>query len=300
MKIGLVLFLSLLFHLAYGQKMYMDSMFNKINTSTHTFKNLEGISLELDYYRAEGASGKLPLIVYVHGGGFSTGTRNSQGIQYFAKRLAKRGYAVASISYRLTLKDAGEPCEISEEQKINAITFASYDVTSGVKHIVDNNSVFSVDEKKIILVGSSAGGEAVLNMVYGMDYSDAIIQVKYAGVVSMSGSLLELDGVTTEKAIPTQLFHGTADDIVPYEKASHNFCKRFDPGHCMMYGSKLIAEQLNELEVSYYLYTIQGGTHSWAGIPTKRCFTEILDFVYNDVLYPNLLRQTERTITEKK
>jgi hypothetical protein len=62
--------------------------------------------------------------------------------------------------------------------------------------------------------------------------------------------------------------------------------------------SEVIANRLKTFSTSYYLYSIKGGTHSWAGVPTKKCFTEILDFLYNDVLYPKVIRQTELTIIE--
>ena len=297
MKLGLLLFLSVAIHLTtFGQK-YLDSLYGKAIVSTHTYKSLDGIKLEFDYYKPEGASGKLPLIIYVHGGGFNSGTRNSQGIQYFAKRLVKRGYAVASISYRLTLKDAGAECEITAEQKKEAIIGGSHDVVQAFKYIKDNASLFAINESKVILMGSSAGGEAVLNVAYGLDYSEMIGDFTFAGVISMSGALLSLDSITAEKAVPTQLFHGMSDEIVPFKKASHYYCKRSEPGYCIMYGSKLIANRLKGLGSSYYLFAIKGGTHSWAGVPTKKCFTEIMDFLYHDVMNPTFIGQTERTLT---
>ena len=41
-------------------------------------------------------------MVFVHGGGFSGGNRNSAEIVDEATTLARRGYVTASISYRLT------------------------------------------------------------------------------------------------------------------------------------------------------------------------------------------------------
>jgi len=60
-------------------------------------------------------------------------------------------------------------------------------------------------------------------------------------------------------------------------------------------GSRAIADRLKGLGKSYYLFSINSGTHSWSGIPMRRCITEVTDFLYNDVL--NMAnRQTERTI----
>lgn len=299
MKAALLITLSLLFHNAFGQKMYLDSMYAKVLVTTHQFKTKDGQSLGLDYYRAEGASGNLPLVIYVHGGGFSSGSRDSQGIQYFAKRLAKRGYAVVSVSYRLTMKDVGFECDITDDQKLEAIANASLDVVNGIKYIMENKTVFLVDEENVILAGSSAGAETVLNLAYGYDYNSIVPNFSFAGVISLSGSLTSLDGVTKGRAIPTQFFHGTEDEFIPYETGPHRQCHRRDPGYLIMHGAGAISEKLKDMGKPYYLYTIDGGTHSWAGIPTKRCFTEIVDFLYNDVLYPNVIRQTERTIFEK-
>lgn len=279
--------------------MYLDSMYAKVQMTTHQFKTKDGQALDLDYYRPEGATDKLPLVVYVHGGGFNSGSRDSQGIQYFAKRLAKRGYAVTSISYRLTMKDVGFECDITDKQKVEAIDNASYDILKGIKYLLENNTKFLIDEEHVIIAGSSAGAETVLNLAYGYDYNSIISNFSFAGVISLSGSLTSLDGVTKARAIPTQFFHGTEDEFIPYESGPHRQCHRRDPGYLIMHGSGAISEKLNDLGKPYYLYTIEGGTHAWAGIPTKRCFTEILDFLYNDVLYPKVIRQTERTIFEK-
>src|SRR4051794_27150461 len=54
-------------------------------------------SLKLDLYRPEAAGEPLPLVVWVHGGGWSAGSKeNSQAVM-----LSGRGFAVASINYRL-------------------------------------------------------------------------------------------------------------------------------------------------------------------------------------------------------
>jgi acetyl esterase/lipase len=45
------------------------------------------------------AAGKYPGIVMIHGGGFSSGTR--EGYLPMAIRLAQNGYVAATVSYRL-------------------------------------------------------------------------------------------------------------------------------------------------------------------------------------------------------
>lgn len=299
MKWTLTVILAFLFPVVYGQKLYKDSIYSRFKVTTHKYLTVNSEPMGFEFCRPTGAKGKIPLIIYVHGGGFSAGTHNNQGIQYFAKRLASRGYAVASLSYRLTLKGKDGECEITAAQKKAAIEDASFDILSGIKHILKYDSTFSIDTKKVILVGSSAGGETVLNIVYNYDYSKILPDYKFAGVISMSGALISLDNLTKTNAIPTQLFHGTNDPVVPFNTAPHYLCEQKKDDYLTMYGSETIAKKLKEFGTCYYLFLISGGTHSWAGKPTVSCFGEITDFLYNDVLFPSYVRKTERIVQEK-
>lgn len=298
MKLALTMILAFVFPVVYGQKLYKDSIYSKVKVTTHKYLTVNSEPMEFEFHRATSAKGKLPLIIYVHGGGFSAGTHDNKGIQYFAKRLACRGYAVASLSYRLTLKDKNAECGVTAAQKKEAIESASFDILSGVKHILKYDSVFSIDEKKIILVGSSAGGETVLNIVYGYDYSKILGDFKFTGVISMSGALTSLDNLTKSTAIATQLFHGTNDEVVPFNTAPQYPCEKRKDDYLTMYGSESIAKKLKEFGKPYYLFWISGGTHNWAGKPTVSCFGEMIDFLYNDVLFPTYARKTERTVQE--
>ena len=70
----------------------------------------DGISLKLDLYVPASAQGKIPVIVFIHGGGWKNGSKNSgkQGAW-----LVPHGFAIASISYRLT--DVGQwPDQIND------------------------------------------------------------------------------------------------------------------------------------------------------------------------------------------
>lgn len=278
--------------------MFRDSIYKKVTQSTHEFGPVEGETLKLDFFRAKDAKGKLPLVIYVHGGGFSAGSYNSGGIVSFAKRLAKRGYAVASVQYRLTMKDIGFGCDVPVDKKKEAIINASHDIMDGVKHMLDYNETFEIDPKRVILIGSSAGAETVLNLAYMFDYQEVLKDFRFAGVISLAGAILDPEAISKENAIPTQLFHGTGDAFLPYETGPHHYCGSSEPGFMMLYGAAPIARRLKGLGVPYYLYSITGGSHGWSGTPVNRCFTEIVDFLYNDIINPKTLRQTERTIND--
>ncbi|MCB0653877.1 MAG: alpha/beta hydrolase [Saprospiraceae bacterium] len=282
-----------------AQILYKDSIFFEVNKTTYNFDTYKNEPLQFDYYQAGNARIKMPLLVFVHGGGFSNGVRDDAEIVRFATKLAQRGYAVASVSYRLTMKGIGFGCDVEFSKKIAAIDSASYDVNLAIKYMLDHDKEFHIDKNKIILAGSSAGAETVLNMAYVYEDETLPADFNYAGVIGMAGAITTLDKINANTAIPTQLFHGTGDRLVPYNIAPHHYCNSNDKGYIMLYGSEPIAERLKGLGASYYFYTIYGGSHSWAGLPMTRSFDEIIDFIYHDIISVNSVRQTNRTINDR-
>lgn len=281
---------------SFAQTQYLDSIFSEVTTTTHTFAAHKTDSLQLDYYVANNAQGELPLIVYVHGGGFSGGQRDSEEIVTFATKLAQRGYAVASVSYRLTMKGIGFGCNTKTSKKIAAINSASSDVGIAIRYLLNHSKKFLIDNNKVILVGSSAGAEAVLNLAYVYNDDTLPGDFKFAGVISMAGALTTLDKINYKTAVPTQLFHGTGDILVPYDIAPHHYCNTNSKGFLMLYGSAPIAKRLKGLGSAYYLYSAIGGSHSWASLPLTEGFGDIINFLYHDIIKPKVIRQTERTI----
>ena len=271
--------------LSFSQTLYLDKVATVSKRTYRYQKTTDHKKLKLDFYRPKKVKGILPLLIYVHGGGFSGGKRNDKNTVRFAKNMAARGYAVAAISYRLTRKKLGFGCATKSEDKIIAFNEASKDISAAVHYLLNKNSKFRINTNKIVLIGSSAGAEAVLNLVYVYNDKTLPTSFKFAGVISMAGALTSVENITTETAIPTQLFHGTEDQLVPYDRAPHHYCNTNDAGYLQLYGSKAIADKLKKISASYYLYTIDEGNHSWASRPMFQCTQEIVDFLYYDVLH---------------
>ena len=62
------------------------------------YTTVNGKKIYLDLYRPVDISQKLPLVIWIHGGGWQAGDKaNGQG-----KEIASYGFAVASINYRLS------------------------------------------------------------------------------------------------------------------------------------------------------------------------------------------------------
>lgn len=95
LKIALSLvFLALLSQIAAAQNTY----------TTHTnlsYVDDGNVSHKLDLYVPNGAASPVPLIVWIHGGGWQSGDKQL-GQNSHPLRYARMDYAVASINYRLS------------------------------------------------------------------------------------------------------------------------------------------------------------------------------------------------------
>ncbi len=272
---------------------YQTEIFEDVEKSTHFYAFKDNEELLFDFYQPEGDElAERPLLLYVHGGGFSGGQRDGEGTQRFCEKLAKRGFAVASMSYRLTMQgeEAGFGCDQPAANKMLTFQKAVEDIRDATDLLLKEKAQFRIDPNTIVIGGSSAGAEAVVHAAYWSD-EDLLEDspklpdgFRYAGVISMAGALVDADLITQETAIPTQIFHGTCDNLVPYATAPHHYCSEDDAGYLMLDGGLTIANRLQELGKPYYLVTGCTGGHEWAGKPLNDHVEEIVDFMTTDVL----------------
>jgi acetyl esterase/lipase len=284
-----LIFLFPLSQTIYSQERYSEFWFDEINTETHAYATKDGEDLMLDLYLPQSDPDfERAAVIFVHGGGFSGGQRDDEIIKKFCNQLAGYGYVVASISYRLTRKGqkTGFGCNCPANDKLNTFNMAVEDVQDASFFLIQNREQFGIDPQKIILAGSSAGAEAILNtaylppMCYGLDSGP----VSYAGVISFAGAIPDTVVIYDESAVPSLLFHGTDDNLVPYATAPHHYCKPNDPGYVILHGSYSIAKKLNTLNVPCWLHTTCGGAHEIASSPMTDYVDVITDFCYNVVI----------------
>ena len=247
--------------------LFIDKLMSKmpleVNKQTFTYKD----TLQLDFYTIDKNSDTTrPLLVVVHGGGFSVGQRDSQGEVQFSKEMATGGYAVASISYRLTRKGKSFGCDCTAGDKINTFVAAAEDITAAVIHLQNSSGELKFDPDKTILLGSSAGAEGVLNTAFMKnDYRfKHIPKFPVAGVISLAGAMVNKEYITDDNKVPVLFFHGMKDDLVPYETAPHHYCKPDASGYLILDGPEAIAERLKQLHTSYCIAFDPEGRHEWS------------------------------------
>lgn len=106
------------------------------------FASPNGNPLLLDLYLPVGVNKPLPVIVWLHGGGWRIGDRKLG--PDFRVLFAERGYAMASIEYRLS-GEALFPAQI-------------HDVKAAIRWLRSVANEYGLDSGHIGLWGSSAGG----------------------------------------------------------------------------------------------------------------------------------------------
>lgn len=287
----LILFLG--FNFSFSQTRYKDNIFSDVRTRTLMYAD----TLKLDFYDVKKDREKLkPLVIIVHGGGFVAGQRNGGDEKGLSTALAKKGYAVASIDYRLSLKRKSFGCDCRTSLKMKTYLETVADLNKSIWYLTNYSKSFNIDPSSIILIGSSAGAEMALNAVIMKNhylfrtiyYSDA----KIRGIVSFAGATLNNDYLSKENAVPMLFFHGKLDSKVPYALAAHHDCEERSEGYVLLDGPKIITQKLRELNQSYSLYVDPEGGHNWAqyGYNYKDIITK---FLYENILNGVKIQTTE-------
>lgn len=109
-------------------------------------------------------SAKLPVAVWIHGGGYMKGS--GQGITIDGDAWAKRGVILVTINYRLGIFGFLSHPELSAENADHASgNYGAYDQAAAIKWVHDNITQFGGDSANITVFGQSAGAASVKNMV---------------------------------------------------------------------------------------------------------------------------------------
>jgi acetyl esterase/lipase len=240
--------------------------------------------LLLDLARPKGLDKPTPCIVFIHGGGWAAGNRQAYSSEM--RRAAEAGFVAATISYRLVRDGENRwPAQIE-------------DCKCAVRWLRANAERFDIDPTRIGAIGASAG--AHLSMLLGtMDKDDGLqgeggsadqsskVQavVGYFGPTDLTTQYPEssrqivanfIGGPLAERTkdyqrasplhyvnsgdAPMLIFHGTKDELVPYQQAF------------------AMATALTKAGVPGRVEILLGHSHGWGGETAEHTREATLDF----------------------
>ena len=224
-------------------------------------KDWEG---KADLYLALNETKPTPIIINIHGGGWKTGSKDTQGGFY---PFFKAGFAVANMEYRM-----------SDQAKAPA---AIEDTRCMLVYLIQNAKKLNIDPNKIIIMGGSAGGHlALMGGLLGNDHRfdtncKGTEKIKVAAIIDKYGIMDVWDWTygpdhkssspafwlgenakndafiksvspityVTKNSPPVFIVHGDADPTVPYHQSVDLYKK------------------LQELGVKSQFFTVPGGLH---------------------------------------
>lgn len=181
----------------------------------------------LDLYLPTERKGKLPVFMFVHGGGFAGGDKGAASTQAFCTKVAKEGFAVISINYYLTLKHektAGASCTANMSKGLptqgfhpklqEAVKNASNDAQLALQWVKDNTDTYGLDLSSVAISGGSAGAMTALYTAYASGQTVLPIQA----VVNLWGGL-ENSSLIKSGAPALLTYHGDQDKLIHVDYA---------------------------------------------------------------------------------
>ena len=172
----------------------------------------------LDIYEPKSNTGNLPILIFVHGGSWTAGNQTDYG--FVGRTFAAKGYLTLVMSYR-SLPEGAYPDFI-------------VDVAEAVKWATFNAANYGGDQKKVFLVGHSAGAYnvalATLDEHYFRDVGTDLSVIK--GVATLAGpfDFLPLDSPSTIATF------GHVKDLAATQPI--NFARADAPPFLLLYGLK--------------------------------------------------------------
>ena len=130
---------------------------------------------------AKSSNEKLPVLVWIHGGGFAFGSPSDDWTS--GEKLAEKGVILVSIAYRLGQIGFLAHLELTKESPNNASgNYGLMDMIAGLEWIKTNISAFGGDPNKVTIFGESAGGIAVSQLAASPEAAGL-----FQGAISQSG-----------------------------------------------------------------------------------------------------------------
>lgn len=152
----------------------------------------------------QGATNKRPVIVYIHGGGFTSG--GSSCDVYDGEAIAKKDVVYVSINYRVGIFGYLAHPELSAESKDGVSgNYGVLDQVEALKWVKKNISKFGGDPDNVTIAGQSAGSASV-NVLTMMPKAKGLF--KNAVAMSFNNLNDNFETMTKKETAASELFKG--------------------------------------------------------------------------------------------
>ncbi len=248
-----------------------------------TYAEAGGARMQLNLARPKNASGPLPTVLCIHGGGFRAGSR--EGYNKLCLSLAQRGFVAATISYRLA--------------PMHQFPAAVHDTKAAVRWLRANAAKYGINPDRIGVTGGSAGGHlaqflgvtagvkdfegadnpgfssavtCVVNVYgpsdftksYGKSVDAHVVLPMWLGgdVETARAKHIQSSPLNwvNPSAAPTLIIHGTEDKYVAYEQAVW------------------MRDRLTACGVPVVLLTLEGAGHGFKGADAEKAEVALLAY----------------------
>ena len=242
----------------------------------------------LDIYLPANAKGKIPLVIFVHGGGWLSNDKYAD-MGYMKKTVAEivaSGFALASIDYRFST-EAVFPAQI-------------LDCNRAVSFLYDNADKYGFDKNRFAVMGFSAGGHlaSLMGLAKNNDVTSFFMpgtsrQFSFKGVVDFYGpaELLLFPGNDDVKS-PEAILIGAAPIERPdLSRAASpvSYVDKNDPPFLIIHGekddlvstknSKLLSAWLGLAGVPNELVIVKDAPHFGPMFDTDEIRIKVINFL---------------------
>jgi Esterase/lipase len=266
-----------------------------------TYKTVGTTELQLDIYNPTvEVDGKIPVLIYVHGGSWLSGDRSIEGYSTFGTffdDVRALGVAVVPVSYRLTTSEITYPAHIN-------------DVCDAIRFVVKHADEYNFDTSRIGLIGFSAGGHLSLlagfcttmfgddpelagtdfdvkcvidfcgptdftqlsdytddtQRIYAMALLKGFLGVPLEGNEQVYAGASPITYVGKNPDLSLIIFQGKSDELVPYVQVDRLYAKCVEAG----------------MDVQYY--PVENAMHAFTPFDTTKPITPTMDEIVSDCI----------------
>ena len=111
-----------------------------------TYLTANNFDAKLDVYTQRGAASPAPTLIYIHGGGWTGGSKEGSSLTFLP--FLNMGWNVVNVEYRLA--------------KVSVAPGAVEDCLCALRWVYRNAKQYNIDLAKLVVTGNSAGGHLAL------------------------------------------------------------------------------------------------------------------------------------------